>query len=140
MADKDIGVEKVFTKPTASIKTAFEACFIEADIREQAVAEDGNPEWLEPRSKLGETNRRPRLVANTLRHTISTELHRMGVPEAQIDAAAGHAGVGANKRNYRHLRPGYLAEFIEGDRSVLARGGAAHHSPFAIPMRSQNVE
>jgi hypothetical protein len=51
---------------------------------------------------------------NTLRHTISTHLHAYGVPEAQIDMAAGHAGEGTNKRNYRHLRPEYLKEFIEG--------------------------
>lgn len=34
------------------------------------------------------------------------------MPEAQLDAAAGHVGEGANKRNYRHLRPGYLSELI----------------------------
>lgn len=49
---------------------------------------------------------------NTLRHTIITELHRRGVPEAQIETAAGHRGEGTNKRNYRHLRPDYLAELI----------------------------
>ncbi|MFD1786955.1 tyrosine-type recombinase/integrase [Sphingomonas floccifaciens] len=105
-------------KPTASIKTAFEACLIEAGICEQEVDADGNAVWHEPRRRLGESHRRPKLRGigspNTLRHTVSTELHKRGVPEAQIDAAAGHAGVGTNKKNYRHLRPDYLGEFIEG--------------------------
>lgn len=45
---------------------------------------------------------------------ISTEMHMRGVPEAQIDSAAGHSGEGTNKRHYRHLRPGYLKDFIAG--------------------------
>jgi hypothetical protein len=40
-------------------------------------------------------------------------MHARGVPEAQIEAAAGHIGEGTNKRNYRHLRPDYLAELID---------------------------
>lgn len=39
-------------------------------------------------------------------------MHRRGVPEAQIDAAAGHIGEGTGKKNYRHLPPEYLAELI----------------------------
>jgi integrase len=108
----------VITKPTASIRTAFEKCLIEAGICEQEIDADGQPVWLPPRAKLGETEPRPKLVGignpNTLRHTISTELHRLGVPEAQIDTAAGHSGTGTNKKNYRHLRPEYLQEFIAG--------------------------
>lgn len=72
---------------------------------------------LPPRRRLGETEPRPKLrgrgTPNTLRHTIITEMHARGVPEAQIEAAAGHIGEGTNKRNYRHLRPDYLAELIE---------------------------
>ena len=116
----------VITKATASIKTAFEACLIDAGICEQDVDEDG-PVWLPPRRKLGETARRPKLRGigspNTLRHTISTELHRRGVPDAQIDAAAGHAGEGTNKKNYRHLRPDYLRELIAAVEDYWAEVG-----------------
>ncbi|MGN6123981.1 MAG: tyrosine-type recombinase/integrase, partial [Sphingomonas oligoaromativorans] len=105
-------------KPTLSIRTAFDACLIEAGICEQETDEQGNALWLPPRAKLGETARRPKMKpigsSNTLRHTISTELHKRGVPDAQIDAAAGHAGTGTNKKNYRHLRPDYLGEFVAG--------------------------
>jgi len=118
----------IVTKPTASIKTAFEACLIEAGICEQAVDAAGNALWLAPRTRMGETARRPKLVGigspNTLRHTISTELHTLGVPDAQIDAAAGHAGTGTNKKNYRHLRPGYLNEFIAGVEAYWAKVGS----------------
>jgi len=71
--------------------------------------------WLPARKKLGETAPRPKMKAigspNTLRHSIHTWHKRFGVPDAQIDAAAGHSeqGTGAN---YTHLRPEYLREFI----------------------------
>lgn len=112
--DKD---GNVIFRDTASIKTSFEACLIEAGICEQAIDADGNPIWIEAgRGSL--SRRRPKMRGigspNTLRHTIATELHKRGVPDAQIDAAAGHAGVGTNKKNYRHLRPDYLNEMIEG--------------------------
>lgn len=117
----------VMTKPTASIKTAFEACLVEAGICEQEIDVDGNAVWLPPRAKLGETSRRPKMKGigspNTLRHTISTEMHRLGVPEAQIDSAAGHAGTGTNKKNYRHLRPDYLADFIRGVETYWSEVG-----------------
>ena len=87
----------------------------------------GSPIWLPPRHKLGETESRPKLVGlgspNTLRHTISTELHRRGVPEAQIETAAGHRGDGTNKRHYRHIRPEYLTQFIDGVESLWADVG-----------------
>jgi integrase len=115
-ADPD--VPEYYERPTSDIKNAFEACLIEAGISERVLDADGKAMWLEPRRKLGETARRPMMRGrgspNTLRHTISTHLHAYGVPEAQIDMAAGHAGEGTNKRNYRHLRPEYLKEFIEG--------------------------
>lgn len=89
--------------------------------------EDGHAVWLEPRRKLGETERRPKMSGlgspNTLRHTISTEFHLLGVPEAQIDTAAGHAGTGTNKRNYRHLRPNYLNDFIAGVETCWRKVG-----------------
>lgn len=45
-------------------------------------------------------------------------MHRSNVPEAQIETAAGHRGDGTNKRHYRHLRPEYLADFIDGVESL----------------------
>ena len=105
-------------RPCYDLGKAFEACLIEAGICEQVIDEEGKAIWLPPRKKMGETARRPKLKGigspNTLRHTCSTEMHTRGVPEAQIDAAAGHDGDGTNKRNYRHLRPDYLKEFIAG--------------------------
>ena len=117
----------VLERPTASIKTAFEKCLIEAGLCEQVVGDDGEPVWLPPRAKLGETERRPKLKGigspNTLRHTIATELHTLGVPEAQIDSAAGHSGEGTNKKNYRHLRPDYLKELVAGVEAYWRKVG-----------------
>ncbi|MGI9361635.1 MAG: tyrosine-type recombinase/integrase [Parasphingorhabdus sp.] len=50
---------------------------------------------------------------NCLRHTCHTFLHSYGVPQAQIDMAAGHSEPGSG-RHYNHLRPEYLEEFVEG--------------------------
>src|SRR3546814_20588493 len=50
---------------------------------------------------------------NTLRHTLHTYLQTVGVPQAQIDAAAGHSSERGSGRNYTHLRPEYLKDFIE---------------------------
>ena len=84
----------------------------------------GDQVFLPARAKLRETEPRPKLkglgTPNTLRHTAITEMHRRGVPEAQIDAAAGHVGEGTGKRNYRHVRPDYLAEFIAGVEAYWA--------------------
>jgi site-specific recombinase XerD len=110
-----------FERPTANIANGFEGVLLAAHaarpdlgLARQAVDADGKPVWLEPRKKLGETKCRPKMVGigspNTLRHTIHTWHKRFGVPEAQIDAAAGHSeqGTGAS---YTHLRPEYLREF-----------------------------
>lgn len=112
------GTETVVERPTASIRTSFEACLVEARICRPELDAAGRAVMLPPRRKLGETRPRRKMVPlgtiNTLRHTINTEHHRLGVPEAQIETAAGHRGSGTNKRNYRHLRPEYLREFIAG--------------------------
>jgi hypothetical protein len=51
---------------------------------------------------------------NTFRHTCHTYLQTMGVPQAQIDLAAGHvAAEKGSGRNYTHLRPEYLRELIQ---------------------------
>ena len=134
--DAETGEERIHTKRTSSVRTAFQACLIEAGICEQETDEDGTPVWLAPRRRLGEIERRPKMRGigspNTLRHTISTELHALGVPDAQIDAAAGHQGTGTNKKNYRHLRPGYLAELVAGVEAYWCKVGrftAAHRFP-----------
>jgi integrase len=116
--NRDTGLTEYDTFPCDSIDNAFEKSLIAAGICAQAVGADGEPAWLPPRAKLGETAPRPKIVGigspNTLRHTCSTEMHMRGIPEAQIDRAAGHAGDGTNKKHYRHLRPDYLREFIAG--------------------------
>lgn len=120
--------EIVYTlQPASSVKRSFEKCLIAAGISAVEVDDQGEPVWLPPRKRIGETKPRPKLVGlgspNTLRHTCSTEMHRRGVPEAQIDTAAGHMGEGTNKRHYRHLRPDYLAEFIAGVESLWSEVG-----------------
>jgi hypothetical protein len=122
-----------FQRPTANIGNGFEGVLLAAHemrpdlgLARQAVDEDGKPIWLEPRRKMGETARRPKMVGigspNTLRHTIHTWHKRQGVPEAQIDAAAGHSeqGTGAS---YTHLRPEYLKEFIDSTEAFWAAVG-----------------
>jgi site-specific recombinase XerD len=85
--------ESIYERPTFSIKTSFNNCLIDAGI----VDKEGRP-WGSP---------------NTLRHTIHTYLQTVGVPQAQIDAAAGHVSDGGGTgRNYTHLRPEYLKDFI----------------------------
>jgi len=105
-----------FERDCYDLGNAFDACLIEAGLSRTVIDSAGHPVMLPPRSKLGETEPRPKLkgkgTPNTLRHTIITEMHRRGVAESQIETAAGHLGEGTNKRNYRHLRPDYLAELI----------------------------
>ncbi len=55
---------------------------------------------------------RPRGTPNTFRHCCQTYHQAMGTPQAQIDLASGHAGEGTGRRNYSHLRPEYLRQFI----------------------------
>lgn len=50
-------------------------------------------------------------------------MHRRGVPEAQIETAAGHRGAGTNNKHFRHLRPEYLTDFIDGVESLWADVG-----------------
>ena len=76
---------------------------------------------------------------NCLRHTCHTFLHSYGVPQAQIDMAAGHSEPGSG-RHYNHLRPEYLEEFVEGVEAYWtgmdrypsvhrrAQGGPSFHS------------
>ncbi len=115
--NREPGGPEFFERDCYDVGKAFDACLVEAGISRPVLDANGKPAMLPPRRKLGETEPRPKLrgngTPNTLRHTIITEMHRRGVPEAQIEAAAGHVGEGTNKRNYRHLRPDYLAELID---------------------------
>jgi len=91
----DPTVPEYFERDSYDIGKAFEACLIEAGI-------------------CREVNGRMKGIGtpNTLRHTIHTTLQTKGVPQAQIDAAAGHNSEKGSGRNYTHLRPEYLREFI----------------------------
>lgn len=122
-----------YERPTRDIANAFDGVLVEAHRRRPELGlarhrrdEKGRPIWLPPRRRLGEVDVRPDLVGigspNTLRHTIHTWHKRMGVPDAQIDAASGHneQGTGAH---YTHLRPEYLREFIASTEAFWAEVG-----------------
>lgn len=120
--DRATGGSRFERFPVDSIKTAYEKTLIAAGITAHAMDDDGKAIWLPPRGRLGETSLRPKLVGlgspNTLRHTATTQMHARGVPEAQIETAAGHAGETTNKKHYRHLRPEYLHAYIDGVESL----------------------
>lgn len=122
-----------FDRPTDDVGNAFRGVLLAAHearpdlgFARQAVDDAGELLWLPPRRKLGETAPRPHMKAvgspNTLRHTIHTWHKARGVPDAQIDAAAGHSedGTGAN---YTHLRPEYLREFVESTEAFWSAVG-----------------
>lgn len=134
----DPAVPEFFEYPCYDLGKSFEKCLVEAGICVEVFDKEGNQEFLPVRAKLGETEPRPKLkglgTPNTLRHTAITEMHRRGVPEAQIDAAAGHVGEGTGKRNYRHLRPDYLGDLIEAVEAYWAEIGRYT----TVHLRSQN--
>ncbi|OYY70924.1 MAG: hypothetical protein B7Y47_08465 [Sphingomonas sp. 28-63-12] len=124
-----------FERETNDIGRAFEACLIAAHVAKptlglarQATDAQDNLLWLPARKKQGETEPRPKMVGlgspNTLRHTIHTWHQRRGVPQAQIDAAAGHSSERGSGANYTHLRPEYLQEFIASTEAFWAAVGA----------------
>lgn len=127
------GGAEFFERPTDDVGNAFAGVLKAAhQVRPdlgfavQDMSNSGELLWLPPRKKLGETDARPKLkpvgTPNTLRHTIHTWHKTFGVPDAQIDAAAGHSveGTGAN---YTHLRPEYLREFIASTEAFWAAVG-----------------
>lgn len=135
-ADPD--VPEFFEYPCYDVGKSFEKCLIEAGICREVFDAEGEQVFLPVRHRLGETEPRPKLkglgTPNTLRHTIITEMWRRNVPEGQIDAAAGHVGEGTGKRNYRHLRPDYLAELIQGVEDFWGEVGRYT----TVHMRSQS--
>ncbi|MCZ4343922.1 hypothetical protein O4H52_20110 [Sphingomonadaceae bacterium G21617-S1] len=128
------GGPEFYERDTYDIGKAFEACLVSAHMADPRLnlarhANDakGEPIWLPPRAKLGETEIRPKMVGigtpNTLRHTIHTWHQRKGVPQAQIDAAAGHSSERGSGANYTHLRPEYLRELIASTEEFWAEVG-----------------
>lgn len=115
----------IYERPTYTIRNAFDGCLVEAGIVDQNGKALGSP--------------------NTLRHTIHTYLQTAGVPQAQIDAAAGHSSERGSGRNYTHLRPEYLKDFIdavEGYWSDMERLTRVHRSqvgPKVIDLGSRRV-
>jgi hypothetical protein len=56
---------------------------------------------------------------NTIRHSIHTQLSRIGVPKGQIDAAAGHAEQGTGQ-HYNHFNAHHdLKDFVAGTEQLF---------------------
>lgn len=112
------GEGTLISKPCSSIKTAFTACLLEAGLAEPVLDLDGKQVIKLTKTAAGRIKSEPQVRVrgspNALRHTIATFLHVMGIPEAQIDMAAGHDGTSTNAKNYRHMRPEYLTDFCRG--------------------------
>lgn len=116
----DLAVPEYAERPCSEIRTAFSACLVEAGLGNPALGlceplldADGNQQLRHFKTKAAEPLWRPIGSPNTLRHTLHTYLQTMGVPQAQIDAAAGHNSERGSGKNYTHLRPEYLRDFIE---------------------------
>lgn len=115
----DPKVPEYFERDCYDIKNAFEACLIEAGTRHPTLGlcrpklDDGGNQVIRT---MASGEQRPVWEGigspNTLRHTVHTYLQTVGVPQAQIDTAAGHNTEKGSGRNYTHLRPEYLKDFI----------------------------
>lgn len=109
----DPKVPEFFVRPCYDIGKALEACQVEAglahptlglvrpvlDVDGNPVLKDDVPQWR----GIG--------TPNTFRHSCHTYHQTVGTPQGQIDMAAGHAEPGSG-RNYSHLRPEYLKDFM----------------------------
>ena len=116
------GGPEFFERPCSSIKTAFKACLLDAGIYDDVTKLGARGEAKRKAHLIKDPDGEDRFVVprgspNTLRHTIHTYLVGQGVPQAQIDAAAGHSSEEGSGKNYTHLRPGYLKELIAGVES-----------------------
>lgn len=116
----DPAVPEYVERPCSEIRTAFGGCLVEAGLRnptlglcEPLLDADGNQKVEQFKTRPPEPLWRAIGSPNTLRHTLHTYLQTMGVPQAQIDAAAGHNSERGSGKNYTHLRPEYLRDFIE---------------------------
>lgn len=106
---KDPNVPEFYERPTDAIRNAWSGTLL--------AAAEAHPKLglsLSVGTGDGPNTIRALGSPNTLRHTCHTWLQRVGVPQAQIDTAAGHSGEKGSGRNYTHLRPEYLSDLIEG--------------------------
>lgn len=118
---RDPNVPEYFERETYDIGKAFDACLVSAGLRNPGnglaiprIGKDGT-QVMKLNKRTGDVVPQWRGLGtpNTLRHTIHTYLQTVGVPQAQIDAAAGHSSERGSGRNYTHLRPEYLREFVQ---------------------------
>lgn len=116
----DPEVPEYFERDCFDIGNAFESCLTEAGTDHPSLQlcrpkldKDGN-QAVRILKNTGEERPLWEGVGspNTLRHTVHTYLQTVGVPQAQIDAAAGHSTEKGSGRNYTHLRPEYLKDFV----------------------------
>jgi site-specific recombinase XerD len=122
----DAAVPEWHARDTASIKTGFAGTIVAAGLAhpslglvEPLLDARGNQVMREFTRRDPATGQVPAPAAqwrpvgspNTLRHSLHTYLQARGVPQAQIDMAAGHSSEKGSGRNYTHLRPDYLREF-----------------------------
>jgi len=139
-----------YERDTHDIGRAFEACLIAAHAKHPSYGlakhkrdTEGELIWLPPRQKLGEVEPRPRMIGlgtpNTLRHTIHTWHQRRGVPQAQIDAAAGHSSERGSGANYTHLRPEYLREFVDSTEAFWAEVGQFTRAHLRYPCDTKRA-
>ena len=123
-----------YVRDTYTIKNAFAGTLIDAGLSYEVEVENEKGEI--------EIEVKPWGYPNALRHTIHTQLQRMGVPQAQIDAAAGHSSEIGSGRNYTHLRPGYLKEFCEAVEEYWAeidqytRAHRSHVGPKVFDLKT----
>lgn len=133
---KDPAVPEFLERPTYAIKKAFEATLLAAGaahpslaLRKPVLGPDGQqltrttttrraglPGWHSDTQLVWEGVGSP----NALRHTVHTQLLKLGVPDAQVDAAAGHVQQGTG-RNYNHFNARRdFREFLEGVEQLFA--------------------
>ena len=115
----DPAVPEYHERACCGIRKAFDACLMEAGIRNPHLGlrvplldRQGRQREKVDNNGGRELMWRGLGSPNTLRHTLHTYLQTVGVPQAQIDAAAGHSSERGSGRNYTHLRPEYLKDFI----------------------------
>jgi hypothetical protein len=116
----DPRVPEYFERPCYDIGKAFEACQVEAGLAHPSLKLIRPDLGADGEQKTRLNRRTGQEVAlwrgigtpNTLRHSCHTYHQTCGTPQAQIDMAAGHSGEQGSGRNYTHLRPEYLKDFM----------------------------